>query len=72
MSVKSMLEAVGMTREQVARAAGRYAKKPAEDEGEEFETGDDLVEAINENRPGYVSDHASGVDAAYHGSLMHD
>lgn len=75
MSAETILAKLGITREQVNRAARRYGKFTEESRHEDkgkFEEGDDLVEAINDNRPGYLSDKAAGIDAAYHGSLMDD
>lgn len=70
MSVDSILAKIGLTRDQVVGLSRRYGRKTPEPEP--FEEGDDLVEAINDNRPGYLTDKAAGVDAAYHGSLMDD
>ena len=71
MSVKSMLAACGLTAEQVEKAAKKYAnRKP---EPTEMETGDDLVEAINENRPeSGLPDFALSADIMYHGAPMQD
>jgi hypothetical protein len=72
-SVESMLAEIGMTPEQVRRTARRCSRRPPPDPDEgEPETGDDLVEAINENRPAGLSNPADAIDAAYHGAVLRD
>ena len=74
MSVKSMLAAVGMTPDRVQRVARRCAKRRPADDGT-FESGADLVEAINENREcpgGPAVDPAVAADIAYNGVEMPD
>lgn len=83
MSTKSMLAEIGMTRDQVARVARRYAKSPpkpyepgdlalARSEADERLVRESLAEAIADRRPGHTADFARMSDTAYQGSPWYD
>lgn len=83
MSTKSMLAEIGMTRDQVARVARRYAKplpKPhepgdlalARSEDDERLVRESLAEAIADRQPGHVPDAPVMADTRYQGSVWFD